>query len=114
MTGYEAAQQAARTPPGDAGEGGSTTQRLGRPPLRMEAQTGGFPAQFPAQTPAMGPAQPLQPHRPSATSSSPVTSPGPVPASSPTGSFPSGSALGPQPPAPRRGLLPLVTLFLVA
>jgi putative serine protease PepD len=113
MTGYEAAHQAARTPPGDPGEGGSTTQRLGPHPPRMEPQTGGFPAQIPAQAPALGPAPAFQAHRPSATSSFPVTSPGPLPASSPTGSFPSGSALGPQPPAPRRSLLPVVTLFLV-
>ena len=113
MTGYEAAHQAARTPPDDFGESGSSTQRLGPHPPRMEPQTGGFPAQIPAQAPAMGPAPAFQAHRPSATSSFPVTSPGPLPASAPTGSFPSGSALGPQPPAPRRSLLPAVTLFLV-
>jgi putative serine protease PepD len=114
MTGYEAAHQAARTPPDDFGEGGSSTQRLGPHPPRMEPQTGGFPAPAPAPAPA------FQAHRPSPTSSFPVTSPGPVPSSSPTGSFPSGpasfpsgSALGPQPPAQRRSLLPALTLFLV-
>jgi putative serine protease PepD len=108
MTGYEAAHQAARTPPGDPGEGGNT-QRLGPHPPRMEPQTGGFSTSA------------FTPHRPNPTSSFPAAAGSPAipsqPTSTPTGSFPSsfpaGSGLGPQPPAPRRSILPAVTLVLV-
>lgn len=116
MTGYEAAHQAARTPPGDSGDGGSSTQRLGPHPPRMEPQTGGFPS-----------TSAFTPHRPTPTSSFPAGTGSPVvpsqpgqphlgqspvgPASSPPGSFP--PSFQSQPPAPRRSLLPAITLFLV-
>jgi hypothetical protein len=116
MTGYEAAHQAARTPPGDPGDGGSSTQRLGPHPPRMEPHTGGFPT-----------TSAFTPHRPNPTSSFPAgtgspvvpSQPGPPPVgptppgptSTPTGSFPSGFPQ--QPSAPRRSLLPALTLFLV-
>jgi putative serine protease PepD len=122
MTGYEAAHQAARTPPGDPGEDGSSAQRLGPHPPRMEPHTGGF---------SPPPAPAFSPHRPSQTSTfpagsfptgtgSPAVPSQPIPTSVPTGAYPTStppgaypSGFGPQPAAPRRSLLPAVTLFLV-
>jgi putative serine protease PepD len=114
MTGYEAAHQAARTPPDGPGEDSGGSQRLGPHPPRMEPQTGGFSTSA------------FTPHRPTPTSSFPAgtgspavpSQPGPAqmgsslgPTSAPTGPFPSGQPY--QPPAPRRSLLPALTLFLV-
>lgn len=110
MTGYEAAHQAARTPPGDPGEDGTSAQRLGPHPPRMEPQTGGFPTSA------------FVPQRPTPTSSFPAGSGSPMvpsqlgpaqlgPTSTPPGPFPAGYS--PQPSAPRRSLLPALTLFLV-
>lgn len=112
MTGYEAAHQAGRTPPGESGEGGGGAQRLGPHPPRMEPQTGGFSTSaFQAHRPPTTSSFPAQPM---GSPGSPVGPPlGPMPSSSPTGSYPSGSALNPQPPSRRRSLLPAVTLFLV-
>lgn len=119
MTGYEAAHQAARTPPGETGEGGSSTQRLGPHPPRIEPHTGGFPTSA------------FQPHRPTDPISSfpggtgsPAIPSQPVPSqptSTPTGAFPgynpqsSPSATNQpfQPSSHRRSLLPALTLFLV-
>jgi S1-C subfamily serine protease len=104
MTGYEAAHQAARTPPGESSEGGSSTQRLGPHPPRMEPHTGGFSTSA------------FQAHRPANPTSSfpvgtgsPAVPSQPAPTSTPTGAFHGYS----QPPAPRRSLLPALTLFLV-
>jgi S1-C subfamily serine protease len=110
MTGYEAAHQAARTPPGESGEGGGSAQRLGPHPPRMEPHTGGFPTSaFQAHRPTdptssypVGSGSPVVP-------SQPVPSQ-PVPTSTPTGAFP---GFNQQPPPQRRSLLPALTLFLV-
>lgn len=113
MTGYEAAHQAARTPPGDTGEGGSSTQRLGPHPPRMEPQTGGFSTSA------------FQAHRPANPTSSFAAGTGspavpsqqvpsqPLPTSTPTGAFPGFNPPPSHSPAHRRSLLPALTLFLV-
>jgi S1-C subfamily serine protease len=105
MTGYEAAHQAARTPPGDPGDGGSSTQRLGPHPPRMEPQTGGFPT-----------TSAFTPHRPNPTSSFPAGTGSPVVPSQPGPGQMGPAPMGPAPftpPAPRRSLLPALTLVLV-